>query len=489
MTRHWRPFLNPDAPDHLDFRDGTAFDFGTCDHGSQPPDDAQDYALSDQGVDPAPYARFPECFNIDMNPVGVEEEEEAYAFAANPLATFNEIAAKHRKGVPLRTQTDFGISSGTLLEPNPKLSKGGRMCWITPGLMLSPFGISGIRNLCPYASKECAAGCLNESGMGGIPKPGTEEMAATDARKRRTAMLFWGREVFGRTLKTSLDFWHRIADMHPDDWTDRVRKKLKPQPEDQCERHHMALRMNVLSDLPWEVMNFDFGTDGHMTVFEYVYTHYNKLPCYDYTKNPERMMQFLEGYMPRNYYLTFSLSEINAEIAFEILDRGGNVAVVFDVNPLQRPLPPLPKIWCGYPVIDGDQYDMRFLDNRKHAKLRRSHGTGLVVGLRQKGNQFRARFEEDKQLEIDEDLPPYTLTGGFVQYGELAGAIDRKYYPKENLTGPEYKQMLIEQSAYRAEIQEMDPEGWRGRGFRASNESWPEWRGIPRRFSKRERMA
>jgi hypothetical protein len=50
-----------------------------------------------------------------------------------------------------------------------------------------------------------------------------------------------------------------------------------------------------------------------------------------------------------------------------VLAAGGNVAVVFRS-------PPLPATWNGYPVVDGDQTDLRFLD-----------GTNVVVGLKAKG--------------------------------------------------------------------------------------------------------
>jgi hypothetical protein len=44
---------------------------------------------------------------------------------------------------------------------------------------------------------------------------------------------------------------------------------------------------------------------------------------------------------------------------------GGNVAVVFDK---------LPSTWKGYPVINGDESDLRFLDPKN-----------VIVGLKAKG--------------------------------------------------------------------------------------------------------
>ncbi len=69
--------------------------------------------------------------------------------------------------------------------------------------------------------------------------------------------------------------------------------------------------------------------------------------------------------MPANLHLTFSRSEINEADCLEVLAAGGNVAVVFADRP---------ATWNGYPVIDGDQHDLRHLDPK-----------GVVVGLSPKG--------------------------------------------------------------------------------------------------------
>ncbi len=75
-----------------------------------------------------------------------------------------------------------------------------------------------------------------------------------------------------------------------------------------------------------------------------------------------------------NYHLTFSRSEENEKEALASLDHGVSVAVVFDV----RPSAALPAEWMGYPVIDGDRHDLRFLDTLE--------GKGpFIVGLRAKG--------------------------------------------------------------------------------------------------------
>jgi hypothetical protein len=88
---------------------------------------------------------------------------------------------------------------------------------------------------------------------------------------------------------------------------------------------------------------------------------------YDYTKGFTRMMAWLNGKMPDNYHLTFSRSEETSDDRIKkILSLGGNVAVVFRGS--------LPKTYLGFPVVDGDENDLRFKDKK-----------GVIVGLVEKG--------------------------------------------------------------------------------------------------------
>jgi hypothetical protein len=98
------------------------------------------------------------------------------------------------------------------------------------------------------------------------------------------------------------------------------------------------------------------------------------------------MMQFLGGQMPKNYHLTFSLSETNMLQAKEVLQLGGNVAMVFAVKKDK----PLPKKHMGYKVINGDESDLRFLDAKN-----------VIVGLHAKG---RARKDTSGFTQTPEKL-------------------------------------------------------------------------------------
>ena len=113
----------------------------------------------------------------------------------------------------------------------------------------------------------------------------------------------------------------------------------------------IAVRLNVLSDLPWHNM-IDMES-------------FKNLFFYDYSPNLARMIQFLNGELPSNFHLTFSRKENNQAKVELVVAMGGNVAVVFDK---------LPQSYLGKQVIDGDATDLRFLDPK-----------GVIVGLKAKG--------------------------------------------------------------------------------------------------------
>jgi hypothetical protein len=112
-----------------------------------------------------------------------------------------------------------------------------------------------------------------------------------------------------------------------------------------------ACRMNITSDIAWETV--DDLLDG-----------FPEIEFYDYTKVRGRRP-------PPNYSLTFSRSEKNGTLVEPTLGLQQNVAVVFRG-------PTLPASYLGYPVIDGDSDDCRFLDPRP-----------VVVGLRAKGTKAK----------------------------------------------------------------------------------------------------
>jgi hypothetical protein len=205
---------------------------------------------------------------------------------------------------------------------NTKIKKGEKFGWRTYGLSLSPAGKSG-KQLCPHRSEGCEAACLDESGMGIFSN-------VQEARLNKTLFFINNRPVFLNDLNKELKNAEKYG-------------KSKNIP--------IAVRLNVLSDLPWHKM-IDMES-------------YPTIQFYDYTPNPKRMLQFIQGELPKNYHLTFSRKENNQSTCEIISGCGGNVAVVFDK---------LPETYMGKQVIDGDESDLRFLDPK-----------GCIVGLKAKG--------------------------------------------------------------------------------------------------------
>jgi hypothetical protein len=208
-----------------------------------------------------------------------------------------------------------------LLSTNTKLEKGIKKSWKTLGLSLAPANLSG-KQLCPHRSAGCEYSCLNLSGMGVFSN-------VQEARINKSKFLIENRNEFLAQLEKELTNLHK-----------RATKGAK-----------IAVRLNVLSDLPWHNL-IDMES-------------FPLINFYDYTPNPKRMIQFLRGGLPSNYHLTFSRKENNQQMVELIASMGGNIAAVFET---------LPDTYLGKRVIDGDETDLRFLDPR-----------GIIVGLKAKG--------------------------------------------------------------------------------------------------------
>lgn len=158
------------------------------------------------------------------------------------------------------------------------------------------------------------------------------------ARINKTKFLFQDREAF-------------LAQLHKE-ITAGV-KKAQKYDKTPC------VRLNLTSDIPWEAKQFFFEGKS-------IFDHFPDLAFYDYTKGSIRMHKFLAGKMPKNYSLTFSRSEETSDDRMlRILNEGGNVAVVFRGK--------LPESYLGFPVVNGDDTDLRFLDPK-----------GVIVGLVEK---------------------------------------------------------------------------------------------------------
>jgi len=219
-----------------------------------------------------------------------------------------------------------------------KLAKGqGEKGYITAVLYLKPASSSGLGvNLCPAASAGCKAGCLNTAGRGASWMVNADGInTVQQARQLRTELFVNQRAMFMSQLVTEIEAFQKKAN----------KQGMLP-----------AIRLNGTSDVDW--------TD--------IYKQFPDIQFYEYTKRPDLAMQLSQ--LP-NVSVTFSLSEVNERIAIRMLGKGINVAAVFGTKRGRD----LPSSFHGFPIIDGDKTDNRFLDPIG----------GIVVGLRAKGKAIK----------------------------------------------------------------------------------------------------
>ena len=225
-------------------------------------------------------------------------------------------------------------------QANAKINKSTKEGFFTYGIHLAPFNLSGF-NVCAWASEGCAESCLNTSGHGKFD-------SVQQARIKKTKWFYNDKENFMRQLVKEIGNAIKLS----------FKKGKTP-----------TFRLNLTSDLAWESQKFN-GVKL-MEIFPDV-------QFYDYTKSVKRMEKYLAGKFPKNYHLTFSRSESNADEVEKVLSLGGNVAAVFRNA--------LPKTWNGYKVINGDETDLRFLDKKNvivglvEKGLAKKDETGFVIG-------------------------------------------------------------------------------------------------------------
>lgn len=211
---------------------------------------------------------------------------------------------------------------------SPKLVKSLTHNVLTYGVYFAPNNISGY-NVCPN-SDNCCKYCLNASGRNKI-----ELLAFKDggpiqhSRIKKTQLFFEDRETFMQLLI------HEI---------NQSKKKAE------STGMKLAVRLNCTSDINPE----EFKLDG-VNILQL----FPDIQFYDYTKVFE-YSKLLDKYS--NYDLTFSYSGENWTDCEEVLKQGYRVSVVFENE--------LPETFRGYPVINANDYDARFLD-----------GGGIVCGL------------------------------------------------------------------------------------------------------------
>jgi hypothetical protein len=218
---------------------------------------------------------------------------------------------------------------------NAKTVKGEKLGILTGILYLAPAMVSG-RQVCPKASEGCKSVCLYTAGRGRFT-------ATQVARISKTNLFFDDRSEFMFLLADNIKAIVRKA----------KREGLSP-----------AVRLNGTSDIAWEKISV--VVDG--VRYRNVMKAFPNVSFYDYTKIAGRKSAIA---LP-NYHLTFSLAEDNDTEAFQAISEGYNLAVVMNLKKTDDK----PTTWNGYPVVDGDVSDVRFLDPKG----------GHVVALTAKGD-------------------------------------------------------------------------------------------------------
>jgi len=211
---------------------------------------------------------------------------------------------------------------------SPKLIKSLDRKVMTYGVYLAPHNISGY-NVCPE-SCNCSKYCLHGSGRNKIELLTFKDGGSIqNSRIKKTKLFFEDRPAFMTLLKYEID------------------KSIIQAKEAGLQ---LAIRLNCTSDINLE----EFVLDG-----KNILQLYPDLQFYDYTKVLEHI-ELAEKYS--NYDLTFSYSGENWNECEELLKREYRIAVVFEDK--------LPETFCGYPVINANDDDARFLDRG-----------GLICGL------------------------------------------------------------------------------------------------------------
>jgi len=256
-----------------------------------------------------------------------------------------------KKLSPNQIKRQLNISYLGSCSTSPKLIKSMTRNVITYGLYLAPYNLSGY-NVCPE-SCNCSVHCLHGSGRNKIELLTNREGGSIqNSRIKKTKFFFEDRSSFMHLLI------HEI---------NKEAKKAKKN------GMQLAVRLNCTSDISLK----EFALDG-----KNILQIFPDLQFYDYTKVPSNVF-LSHGY--DNYDLTFSFDGNNWEQCKYFLGKGIRVAVVFEDS--------LPEQFRGYPVINANDDDARFLD-----------GGGLICGLTYKkvaNDYVNGRFQRPDSTFIN----------------------------------------------------------------------------------------
>ena len=210
---------------------------------------------------------------------------------------------------------------------NTKTSKNSIETYI---LYLAPHTQNSKKiNICPRASKGCAAACLFSAGRGKFSN-------VIASRTNKTEYYLTDKKVFINQLSKELI---KIA-----------AKAIK-------QNKKIAIRLNGTSDQDFISLIKKYNNLDLLNSDQF-----KNLVFYDYTA----ILGKIKKYINTNYKLTLSRKEDNEKEILEALKLGGNVAAVFRDD--------LPTKYKGYTVVNGDSSDLEMIYNKN-----------VILGLKAKG--------------------------------------------------------------------------------------------------------
>lgn len=226
----------------------------------------------------------------------------------------------------------FGCASLLSVNADSKTVKGIKKGYLTGVMYMMPDDV-----LCPVAKLAgCREACLVSAGRAAFT-PGIGQ-----ARAGRTRFYFGNRDAFMTLLIVEIQALVRKAE----------KTGMIP-----------VVRLNGTSDVNWA----NVVHDGK-TIFE----HFPMVQFYDYTKSPS-IVRAADSV--GNWHVTASYSAASVKYSGMITaaadKHGSNIAVVFRDKVM-------PETFLGRKVVNGDETDLRFLDE-----------SGVVVGLKAKGQAKR----------------------------------------------------------------------------------------------------
>ena len=212
---------------------------------------------------------------------------------------------------------------------NAKTIKGDGSEYLTAILYMTPYKImidGKSFNSCAMAKQaSCIDACLYTAGRGQMSNVQT-------ARQRKAEWFYKDRVGFMKQLYEDIKKFQTYCH----------KRNIQP-----------CVRLNGTTDIRWELIKI-----GAYNIFDW----FPEVQFYDYTKIANRKCKDIP-----NYHLTWSYSNANPEYAKlldKALEQGMNAAVVFRSKDFGAYAARYSVRWKDYPVIDGDQDDLRFLDPR-----------------------------------------------------------------------------------------------------------------------------